>query len=232
MQISIGSLLEGARQATGTAIIIDVFRAFTTAAVAFSRGAESIVLVAEVDEALELRRRGTGDLCMGEVGGMRPNGFDFGNSPYEISEADVEGKRLIQSTRAGTVGVAAAQNATQIYAGSLVIAEATVNAVRRDSPDMVSIVAMGAEGRERADEDEQCALYMRNLLEGRKPDHEAVRSLVLTGGQTQRYGDPQRPHFHPKDVEYALQIDSVPFAIRVRREDGLLVARPESIKTP
>ena len=108
MQIRLGSLLEGARTAEGTVVIIDVFRAFTTAAVAFSRGAAKIVLTAEVGEALELRARGVGELCMGEVDGMRPEGFDFGNSPYELSTADVEGKTLVQSTRAGTVGVAAA----------------------------------------------------------------------------------------------------------------------------
>lgn len=227
MEIRMGSLLRDARKAQGTAIIIDVFRAFTTAAVAFSRGAEKIVLVAEVEEALELRRRGVGELCMGEVAGMRPEGFDFGNSPYELSRADVRGKTLVQSTRAGTVGVDAVRNAEEIYAASLVIAEATARAVLRRKPGLVSIVAMGAEGKVRADEDEQCALYIRNLLQGRKPDHEAVRKLVLAGAEAQKYSDPARPHFHPRDREIALQIDSIPFAIRVTREDGLLVARPE-----
>ena len=224
-----GSLLEGARAAEGTAIIIDVFRAFTTAAVALSRGAEKIVLVAEVDEALELRQRGMGDLCMGEVAGMRPEGFELGNSPFELSQADVQGKTLIQSTRAGTVGVAAARNADRIYAGSLVLARATVEGILRDPPDLVSIVAMGAEGAERADEDEQCALYIRNLLQGREPDREAVRNLILSGAESQKYGDPDRPHFHPRDKEAALEIDTVPFSIRVSREDGLLVARPEKV---
>ena len=68
-------------------------------------------MVAEVEEALELRGRGTGDLCIGEVDGMRPGGFDLGNSPFEMSQADVEGKTLIQSTRAGTMGVSAAGGA-------------------------------------------------------------------------------------------------------------------------
>ena len=85
MEIRMGSLLRDAREARGTVIIIDVFRAFTTAAVAFSRGASKIVLVAEVDEALALRVRGVGELCMGEVDGKRPPGFDFGNSPHELS---------------------------------------------------------------------------------------------------------------------------------------------------
>ena len=46
------------------------------------------MLVAEVDEALTLRRRGVGHLCMGEVDGKRPADFDFGNSPYEVNQAD------------------------------------------------------------------------------------------------------------------------------------------------
>jgi 2-phosphosulfolactate phosphatase len=50
----IESLLEGAKRAQGTVVIVDVFRAFTTAAVAFSRGAAKIVLVAEIDEALAI----------------------------------------------------------------------------------------------------------------------------------------------------------------------------------
>ena len=229
MEITIGSLLTGAREARGTAVIIDVFRAFTTAAVAFSRGANSIVLVAEVDEALELRQRGVGDVCMGEVGGMRPEGFDFGNSPYELSQADVQGKTLIQSTRAGTVGVAAARDADKIYAGSLVTAEATVKAILHHSPELVSIVAMGAEGVNRADEDEQCALYIRNLLQGRRPERDAVRDLILIGAESQKYGDPAQPHFHPRDMETALQIDTIPFAIQVSRESGLMVARPEPV---
>lgn len=229
MRIEVSSLLEGAREAEGTVLIIDVFRAFTTASVAFSRGAKKIILVAEVDDALDLLARGVGDLCMGEVGGVRPEGFHFGNSPFELSTADVDGKTLIQSTRAGTVGVSTAIRADRIYATSLVIADSTAEVVRRCSPDLVTIVAMGGEGTFRTDEDEQCALYLRNLLEGRRPDHDAVRSLVMVGEEAQKYGDPERPHFHRKDAEMAVEIDRYSFAIRVDREDGLLVARPETV---
>ena len=229
MEIRIDSLLRGAQEAEGTAIIIDVFRAFTTAAIAFSRGVEKIVLVAEIEEALQLRNAGVGQICMGEVAGMRPEGFDYGNSPYELSQAEVAGKTLIQSTRAGTVGVAAAVRADQIYVGSLVIADATVKAINRDSPDIVSIVAMGAEAKVRADEDEQCGLYLRNLFQGRRPSHDSVRSLVLAGEESQKYGDPDRPHFRSEDREAALQIDSIPFAIKVTKEEGMLVARKVGI---
>ncbi len=226
MDIRIHSLLEGARAARGTVVIIDVFRAYTTAAVAFSRGAEKIVLVAEVAEALELRERGAGSLCMGEVDGIRPDGFDFGNSPFELSEADVAGATLIQSTRAGTTGAAAAAGADRIYVCSLAIAAATARAILADAPETVSIVAMGDKGRARTDEDELCALYLRNLLEGRAPDHGAIRSLVESSAHAGNFGDTSKPWYHPMDMEIALRIDSYPFAIRVEREGGLLVARP------
>ena len=85
MEIVLSSLLNGAKEAQGTVVIIDVYRAFTTAAIAFSKGAEKIILVSEIEEALELKRNGIGSICMGEVGGMRPEGFDFGNSPFERS---------------------------------------------------------------------------------------------------------------------------------------------------
>ncbi len=227
MEIRLASLLDGARSAEGVVIIIDVFRAYTTAAVALSRGVEKIVLVAEVEEAIALRERGVGDICVGEVGGMRPEGFDFNNSPSELSRADIEGKTIIQSTRAGTVGMVTATGADRLYGGSFAVATATVEAVRRQRPDLLTIVAMGSEGRIRADEDEQCALFLKNLFQGRRPDHKAVRTLVLVGEESQKYNDPTKPHFPPEDRDMALTIDSHNFAIRVEREDGLLVARRE-----
>ena len=232
MDIRMGSLVRDAREATGTAIIIDVFRAFTTAAIAFARGATQITLVAEADDALALHRSGVGDLLMGEVDGKRPDGFDFGNSPYEISQAPasvIAGRSLVQSTRAGTVGVAAAENADAIYLGSFAVAQATVEAIRREQPEVVSIIAMGDQGRVRSDEDEQCGIYLRNAMEGRQPDFAAVKSLIMTGGATQKFFDDAQPQYHPEDVALALELDRYPFAMRITREHGLLVARKQEL---
>ena len=57
MEISIHSLLEGATRATGTVVIIDVFRAFTTAAVALANGASKIVMVGTVEGSTSTSRR-------------------------------------------------------------------------------------------------------------------------------------------------------------------------------
>ena len=232
MEIRLGSLARDARDAAGTVIVIDVFRAFTTAAIAFDQGATAITLVAEADDALALHRSGVGDLLMGEVDGKRPPGFDYGNSPYEITGVDLSGKSLVQSTRAGTVGVAAAFAAPftdTLYLGSFAVAAATVKAVLQDAPQLVTILAMGDQAVVRSDEDEHCALYLRNLLEGRQPDTDALRQLILAGGATQKFFDPAQPQYHPQDVELALQFSKYPFAMRVSREQGRPVARKVAV---
>jgi 2-phosphosulfolactate phosphatase len=225
MEVRIESLLEGAKRAEGTVVIVDVFRAFTTAAVALARGAARIVMVAEIEEALRLRDRGVGEICVGEVNGIRPEGFDYGNSPYEMTQAPLKDKVVIQSTRAGTTGVAAATHADSVYAGSFVVADATAKAIVRDNPPDVTIVAMGWNARVRTDEDELCALYLRNLMQARRPDPEALRKLVLASGEAAKFGDPNQPHFHREDLEIAIDVNRYDFAIRVVKEDGFLVAR-------
>ena len=227
MEIRIHSLLEGARQAEGTVVIVDVFRAFTTASLALDRGVEKIIFVADPDEALALREAGKADICVGEVGGIPPEGYDFGNSPHELSTADLSGKVMAHSTRAGTVGVNAATRADRIFGASLANARATTRAILADNPELVTIVAMGLAGKERTDEDEVCAMYLRNQLEGRTPDADAIRKIILSGKEVIKFMDPAQPYLYFEDVAHALNIDQVNQVVRIEHEDGLLTARPQ-----
>lgn len=219
----------------GSVVVIDVFRAFTTAAVALSQGAKAIVMVDELDRALTLRERGVGRYCMGERGGERPEGFDFGNSPLEVAAADLVGAVVIQTTSNGTRGVAAAAaaGAARIYAGAFVTAEATVRALldsRTEEP--VTLAAMGHGDRLRSDEDELCALYLRGRLEGRQPDQRALiaalRSLLGKPGESERLFR----NLTAADIDLCLTLDRFPFAVRVEAEGGLLVARAETPAGP
>jgi 2-phosphosulfolactate phosphatase len=225
-RISIGSLLEGAQRAAGAVAIIDVFRAFTTAAVALANGASRIFMVSSVEEALSLRETGRVALCMGEVRGHAPPSFDFGNSPFEITEVDFRGRAIAQRTSAGTQGIVAARGAEFLYAGALVTARATARALLSHRTERISLVAMGNNTVTRTDEDELCALHIRNLLEGRPGDPEAVRRVILAGGEIPRFYDPSDPH-HPGDLDIALDIDRFDFAIRVTIEEGRPVAHME-----
>jgi 2-phosphosulfolactate phosphatase len=67
--------LQTCSQATGLVVVIDVIRAFTTAAFTFAEGAKAIKLVSTVEEALFLRNQNPNTLVMGEVKGLPPDGF-------------------------------------------------------------------------------------------------------------------------------------------------------------
>lgn len=223
--IAIESLLEGARRASGAVAIIDVLRAFTTAAVALANGATRIVMVASVEEALALRDRGTVQLCMGEVHGRTPPVFDFGNSPFALLGVDLRGKAIAQRTSAGTQGITAARGATALFAASLVTARATARALRAAGIDRITLVAMGHEGIARTDEDELCALHLRNLLQDRPGDPSAIGAMVRASSEAARFSAATGEHAHPEDLAIAVDVDRFDFAIRIEREEGRPVGR-------
>jgi len=224
-QISIESLLTGALQATGAVAIIDVFRAFTTAAVALANGATHITMVGTVEEALSLRESDQAQICMGEEHGLMPAGFDFGNSPFAVSQADLRGMSIAQRTSAGTQGIVSASHADSLFATALVTAAATARACVAQGSDQITLVAMGKNAVTRTDEDELCALHIRNILEGRKGNPQAVRDVILAAGEAPRFGEANPPHLYPADLEIALDVDRYDFAVKVSIENGRPVAR-------
>ena len=126
MNIEIYHLLEGADQAQGLAVVIDVFRAFSLECYLFSRGVQKIYAVGREETAWELKREHPEYLMAGERGGVILPGFDYGNSPSQTEHADFRGKILIHTTSAGTQGLVhtCAAGADEIITGSLVNASA------------------------------------------------------------------------------------------------------------
>jgi len=217
MEIRRLSLIGGARAATGTAIIIDVFRAFTTAAFVFANGAETILPVGGVEEALALRRSHPEWRLMGEVHGHKVPGYDYGNSPDEVSSVDFKGRTVIQRTSSGVQGILAASGADEILVGSFVIAEATVNYIKKRNPKVVSIVAMGWEGDYEVIEDELCGEYLEARLRGERPDFTDMARRIRADPQGAKFFDKTQPSFREGDFHAAMSLDRFPFAIRVNR---------------
>jgi hypothetical protein len=92
---------------------------------------------------------------------------------------------------------------------------------------VVTLIAMGREGKTRADEDELCALYLRARLEGRTPDTRALSVLITGAAPPPNSKLVANGDYDPQDREIALRVSSLPFAVRVMHEDGYLVARRE-----
>ncbi len=175
--------------------------------------------------ALRLRESGRVDLCAGEVEGRRPPGFDFGNSPHELSGARLDGLRVVLSTRAGTAGLEAASGASRRFTGAFVNAGATAAILRKLAPEEVTLAAMGWSGTRRTAEDEACADLLNDLLAGNPSDAGKAVDRVRSDPESAKFGDPARPWFHAEDREIALDVDRFDFAVEaVASADGLLTA--------
>jgi len=217
--------LDTCSEATGLVVVIDVIRAFTNAAYAFSRGVQEIYPVSTIEEALKFKREVPNSLACGEEGGKAPPGFDFGNSPSETNALDLQGHTLVQRTGAGTQGIVRSVRADSMLAASMVVAGATVTHIRRLGPDRVTFVVTGQIEEGRGDEDLACAQYMEALLRGQHPDLAPYLERVRKSRDALFHFDTNLPHFPVADIDYCTRIDAFDFVMSVTTENGRPVMR-------
>jgi 2-phosphosulfolactate phosphatase len=221
MHIEILEFIDGAKKARGVTVIIDVFRAFSVACYAFDSGASKVITTATVEEAFALKKRYANSVLAGERGEKKVEGFDLGNSPTEVLEADIRGKVFIHTTSAGTQGLANAVNAGTVLTGSFVNAGAVAGYIKRMDPEHVSLVAMGYRADISADEDLLCAELIKSMLLGTETVSSGqIRDLMNTSGK--RFFIPGNLSFSPPtDFFLCTMIDRFAFVLKaVKRNDG------------
>ena len=198
-------------------VVIDVIRAFSTAAYAFASGAAAIYLVAGVDDALALKGTNPGWLAMGEDRGRRPEGFDLPNSPVRASEADLDGRTIVQRTSAGTQGVVTAGRASRLWCAGLVCASATARAVvgaRLGDPTFVITGWFQDHADRPGTDDRLTAQHIDRLVFGNQVDDAAVASAVLASDEAARTLLLGHDHVDPRDT-LATDVDRFDFAMEV-----------------
>lgn len=219
--------LETCAGATGAVVVIDVIRAFTSAAFAFGAGAHDITLVATIAEAFALRDRNPHALIMGEDGGKPIPGFDFSNSPSHYLDIDLTGRSLIQRTTHGTQGVVRSAHAGVLLTGSFPCAAATAAYLAALHPQHVTFVVTGWEDDGLwGDEDMAFADYLEALLRGLAPDPASYLDRVRNSPTGALFGDPAHAHFLTGDMALCTALDRFAFAMPVTRQDGLLRMTP------
>jgi 2-phosphosulfolactate phosphatase len=217
--------LETCHEATGVVVVIDVLRAFTNAAFAFSCGAKEMYPVSGVEEALQLKTKLADSLVCGEEGGLPPEGFDFGNSPTQTKELDLTGKVIVQRTGAGTQGIVRSVKAETMLAASLVVAKATATYIQKLNPVSVTFVVTGQYAHGHGDEDLACAEYLEFLLKGTEPDPAPFIERVVRSRDAVKHLDPGIPEFPRSDLDHCASIDTFDFAMLVTKENGHYVMR-------
>lgn len=213
----------GARSAArsdSVVVVVDAFRASTTIAVLVSKGAR-VVPVASIEHAYSFPGA---DFRIGERGSAKVAGFDFGNSPTEVLEADVPPNSTVAlSSTNGTRVVEAAEGARAILTGAFVNAGTLAEELASGDPGAeVVVVGCGWEGR-RASEDEAAAgaILHRLRARGAELDGRALRVVEVylsrpaaalrnnsAARRLKRLG-------YERDLEFSLAEDTVPVVPRL-----------------
>jgi 2-phosphosulfolactate phosphatase len=220
MKIKILHLIDGAKQAKGLTVIIDVFRAFTTACYVFDNGAKEIIPFADIDIAYKLKAKNPGFLLIGERDGKKQPGFDYGNSPTEIEKVDFSNKTVIQTTSAGTQGLVHAKKADEIITGSFVNVQAVIDYIKNENPDILSLVAMGTSGVVSSDEDKFCAEYIKNSLENKPNDFTKIKRQLNNSKNARKFFDPKLNWAPKKDFDLCLYLDRFDFVLKTEYNDN------------
>jgi 2-phosphosulfolactate phosphatase len=157
-------------------VVIDVLRATSVICQALAAGFGRVICVGEVEQALTLA--GPGVVLGGERANVRPEGFDFGNSPREYADVDGAGRTLVLTTTNGTrLLLAAADRCETVLVGSLLNLDAVAAAVHASGVDDVALLSAGVEGAFAIDD-----VYVAGRLAeaiGGEPDESASAAIRL-----------------------------------------------------
>lgn len=128
------------------AVVLDVLRATTTIVEALGNGAGCVVPVSSVDGARVISHDRHGSVLCGERGGVKPEGFELGNSPLEYTAERVGGVECVLTTTNGTRALHMATQADEVLIGSMTNVDALSEWIRDDGRDVV-LVCSGTDGR-------------------------------------------------------------------------------------
>jgi 2-phosphosulfolactate phosphatase len=131
-------------------VVFDVFRATSSMVTALANGAEAIIPVGEIPEALAVKQQKPAALLAGERDGMRIRAaltggidFDLGNSPREFTREKVAGKTIVMTTTNGTRALRSCAHAKTVLIGSFLNLRATEDFVLRAAPENLLLICSG-----------------------------------------------------------------------------------------
>ena len=138
MHIDVALVPQSARVVPGRVlIVIDQIRASTTITTALDLGCGDLLLAGDVRTARRLARQ-TDSLLAGERHARKPPGFDFDNSPSELSGAEIRGRGLVLCTTNGTAVLRRLRTGDHVLVGCLrnarAVAAAAVGIARDAHP--------------------------------------------------------------------------------------------------
>lgn len=151
-------------------VIIDAFRAFTTACYVLEQNPEVYILATKSAVIKREIKNFSYPVLIGKPEIGEDLQYDIPNSPTRVNELTLNGRAVLHRTEAGAKGILAAKKAAVILAASFVNADVTAAYIKTFKNPQVTIMPMGHEGISPSLEDDLCQYYIENLLKGKKVD--------------------------------------------------------------
>ncbi len=186
------------RKHEDTVLVVDTVRATTSAALYLERGAKALYLVDELEDAYALK--GKQNLLAGERGGVKPPGFDLGNSPLEALEQQFEQQILIMSTTNGTRAARiACEGGKHVLLACLRNAHASARKARECAHEMITILCAGTDNHAGLDDIYTAGVLVEYLLAlGEWTLNDGARIALTVRRQ---YADPLEPLRQARSAE-------------------------------
>ncbi|MCC5908793.1 MAG: 2-phosphosulfolactate phosphatase [Balneolaceae bacterium] len=212
-----------------TVVVIDVLRASSTIITALMNGAKAIIPVADMGEASKIAQNVDSEnyLLCGEKDGIKIDGYDLGNSPFEYSNELVGGKTLIFNTTNGTKAIKKSIGSANIYIAAFLNVSAIIDELKNQSQDIV-LVCAGWKGRLAFEDLLLAGNITHALSDGKLPD-DARDGTKVAFGLFDKYGEDILASIHQSnhasrlkkligddDINYCCQVDTTEIIPRLK----------------
>ncbi len=181
------------RNVYGIPVVADIFRATTNIVVILMKGAEEIIPVGTIEEAFSLQKKGY--LIFGEDNTEKIYGFDYGNSPSETFDLDLNNKKVAIKTTNGTDTIIKAGEGTLI--GSFLNIDQLAKYLRNKEVHIFPANILGG----KAVEDNEFAYALSKLI----LEPGADISVNITQSRNGNGAERLRAHGFEKDIDFSLQ---------------------------
>ena len=204
-------------------VVIDVLRCCSTIVMALANGAKEVIPTKTIREAQALHKKHPEFLLAGERKGLKPKGFNLGNSPLEFSSTIVKEKHVVLTTTSGTKAICSFKKARWVLIGAFFNVEAVAKAafkIAEEEKIGISFVLSGTYGRFSL-EDFMCAgAIVENLPAGKIACSDVVLAASLTFQQSYRqltkiiqrgsHARYLKDIGYGEDVKFCCQLDAYP----------------------
>lgn len=207
-------------------IVIDVFRAATTASYVIRDKPNVYILAAKSAVLCRLTQNLSDIVLIGKSEKGASLNYNIPNSPTRVQGLNITGKNVFHRTEAGANGILLAKDADIILMAGFVNAGATVAYIKKLKNPHVKIIAMGHEGTTASLEDDLCANYIQTLIKERKNELNLQSYIpTLQQGAGSYFFNKDQWQYPKEDFDQCLEIDRFNFGIQAKLHEDYAILR-------